>query len=400
MINKIPNLNFHFGCQARTSNDSLLPDALWRIESSMSSEMSFNLKELESLGASLHPPIRRCYALEQALNSKCEIYLRDERTNSAGTHKLLSAAFICSVLRRASVPRIITETTGHWGIALSLCAQKAGIEVVCVIDEKTSNERAPMISTMKTQGATIVIAPGSGNGGVALSADYALHISASQKIPYVFGSVFGYFTAPQVLASLHTMEELERLDRKPTWIVGSCGGGANLLSIAGDSLASTDSTTKVLAIESASCPILSGGTWGWQSIDDTERYPALETFGLDNVAPTEYIGGLATTLVSPIVAHAFRQNKIHVEAISALEASKAAQLFMVAEGDAIALESSYQLAGVIRIARNSQRRDVILTSAGTSTKKGNQNEHQPNRESHRSSQRTHSSDRHYNRRDI
>src|SRR6185295_16680070 len=98
-------------------------------------------------------PLKRAAALEKAIATSCEIYYKDEGKTPSGTHKSNSAYLIAYLCARDGFRTIATETTGSWGIALSLAAREFGIRCVCFIDNVSNRKRENLQPTLESLGA-------------------------------------------------------------------------------------------------------------------------------------------------------------------------------------------------------------------------------------------------------
>ncbi len=318
-------------------------------------------------------PLRRAARFEAALGTRAEIYVKDEGESPTGNHKASSAFLVAYLCARDGIETITTETTGNWGIALAAAARRFGIKAVCFLDSRSHESRPDRKRAMEACGArvTIVPVPRRGKGALLLlTADEALRATAGmRKAAYVFGSVFNYFIAPQTIAGIEAKAGLDASGRAPDVIVGSCGGGANLLGTAAPFLVDRVrglSRVEVVAAEAVGCPILSRGRFGLRTVDTIGRFPALRTYGIPGVSGSDYLGGLGSTIVAAAAAHFHSEGLIRAERVSAPEARAAARLFRATEGRWVALESAHAIAAAARIASAAERAKVILVgvSAG------------------------------------
>lgn len=325
-------------------------------------------EELARLYSRYRPtPLFRATAFEKALRTKSEIFVKDESRTPTGNHKANSAYLIAYLCHQAGIRTITTETTGNWGLALAIAAREFGLNTISFLDATSHARRPSTRREIELQGGSVVIVELDQYHGdlLTLSADAA--IDATQKLDaaaYVFGSVYGYFVVPQSIMGIEAGVQLAEMGRYPDVVIGSCGGGANLLGIAApfllDRLARR-TYVRALSAESVHCPILTRGTLGIRSIDSFGRYPAIETYGLEGLLDREYIGGLGSTIVASAAAHFHNLGLIEPRSFNSQQALAAAKLFERAEGIRVALETSYQLAAVIEEAQK-ERRQVILVN--------------------------------------
>lgn len=316
-------------------------------------------------------PLVRACDLEKALGVSGRIYYKNEGLNPTGTHKPNSALLLAYACKKDGFSTITTETSGNWGIALGYAVMAFGIEGICFLDRESHEHRPDRKGLMEEAGCKVVITPSretaagrailekdpGSKGSLVLSADEAIEYAAENPgAIYLFGSVFNYFTLPQSVMGLEAKAQLAELGEKVDYVVGSCGGGANLLGLSGVFLSDVlrgDDEVKVVSAESTVCPILSKGELGYFGIDAGGRLPQIYTYGFGHecIMDGEYVGGLNSNIVSPVVSRLHRDGLIEARTYSRQQALEAGKLFYEAEGFPPALESCFQIAAVCDIAR-------------------------------------------------
>ncbi|MEV7124175.1 pyridoxal-phosphate dependent enzyme [Kitasatospora griseola] len=333
----------------------VLPESLAAMELAEQTHVAIP-EELHSVFAEFRPtPIIDAKRFADAIGGGCQILVKDEGSSPSGNHKMNSAMWIAYHAARDGVRTLITETTGNWGHALAIAGARFGVRVVCFIDEKSVSARPDRVALMTEAGAEVIVvgAEGEDYDPLVLSADRAVSYARSREDSrYIFGSVYNYFILPQTIAGVEVRQVLEQTP--PDIVVGSCGGGANLLGISAAYLVDRvagDGGPEVVCAESSLCPIVSKGIPGEYSIDNQQFYPLLKTYGLDRLLGDTYIGGLGSTIVAAPVAAFHEEGLIRTRSFTDQEALDAAELFQKTEGRRVALETGYQLAGVIAEAR-------------------------------------------------
>jgi tryptophan synthase beta chain len=343
-----------------------MPDALKRFELDRGENIPIPGK-LASLYSRYRPtPLFRATAFERALGTKSEIFIKDESRTLTGNHKANSAYLIAYLCSDAGIRTITTETTGNWGLAIATAAKEFGLDTIAFLDATSDARRPTTRREIESQGGRVVIVEDDQhhNDLLTLSADAA--IQATQRLraaAYVFGSVYGYFVVPQSMMGIEAGLQLAEMGRYPDVVIGSCGGGANLLGIAApfllDALARR-THVRTISAESVHCPILTNGTFGFHSIDSLGSYPAIETYGLRGLLGREYIGGLGSTIVASAAAHFHSLGLIEPRSFNSRQALAAARLFERVEGRRVALETAYQLAAVVEEAERDKRQVILV----------------------------------------
>jgi len=387
MITSYLNINSYFDYQlleqstkkslTREEIIQLIPPSLAELELSKEKHIPIPEEVLNVYAQYRSTPLFRAVAFEQAIGTDCEIYIKDEGKTHSGNHKANSAYLIAYMCKRDGIKTITTETTGNWSTALAKAANHFGIEVLCFIDEESNRLRPDRVKIMEDAGAKTIVVPldEEHQDLLTLSADAAItYTKTLSNSAYIFGSVYGYFVIPQTIIGLEAKEQLKQIDRYPDIVVGSCGGGANILGTASVFIADKldgGKEVEIFSAEATSCPILTEGKWGHYSIDSQSYYPLIHTYGLDGLLNDgKYIGGLGSTIVAPAVSYFHSQNIIQAKTFTSEEAKQAASLFYQSEQKLVALETGYQLAGVIHKAKTNSNKVILVNiSSGENDRK-------------------------------
>jgi tryptophan synthase beta chain len=344
----------------------VLPESLAEMELSQQPAITVP-DELREVYAAFRPtPLTEAAAFAEAAGGGCQIIVKDEGATPSGNHKMNSAYWIAYHCARDGVTTLATETTGNWGLALAMAGARFGLDVTCFIDQMSVRARPDREALMRKAGAeVVVVGPEDDDDAfdpLVLSANRAVSYTRDRPgVRYIFGSVYNYFLLPQTMIGAEARRELG--DEPVDVVVGSCGGGANLLGLAGAFLAGAltgEPVPGVLCAESDQCPIVSKGVPGAYSIDDQHYYPLLRTYGLERLAGGGYIGGLGSTIVAAPVAYFHEQGLIRTGTYSATQAAAAADLFRRTEGRRVALETGYQLAAVLDEAQREPGRRILV----------------------------------------
>lgn len=208
-------------------------------------------------------PLLRLSNYSKIKNLEAEIIVKIEAFNPCGSVKdrvakaMIEDAEKRGILKAGS--EIIEPTSGNTGIGLAMAAAIKGYKLTLTMPETMSIERRNLL---KALGANIVLTPGTLGMQGAIDKAIELHEkNPNSFIPQQFENPIN----PQI-HQLTTGEEIWRdTDGKIDIFVAGVGTGGTISGV-GKALKTHNPNIKIVAVEPASSPVLSGGKAGAHAI--------------------------------------------------------------------------------------------------------------------------------------
>ena len=331
-------------------------------------------------------PLHRAHRLERALGTPARIYYKYEGTSPAGSHKPNTAVPQAYYNAKAGVARLTTETgAGQWGTALAFACAQFGLDCEVWQVRASYDQKPYRRAMMEAFGATVHPSPSDvteygrklladdpdspGSLGIAISE--AVEIAAQDPdARYALGSVLNHVLLHQTIIGEEALLQMAQAGDTPDLIVGCTGGGSNFGGLAfpflREKLAGRINPT-IRAVEPASCPSLTRGTYAYDFGDTAGMTPLVKmhTLGHDFIPDPIHAGGLRYHGMSPLISHIYELGLIEAESRLQRDCFAAGVQFARTEGIVPAPEPTHALAAAIDEAlkcKESGEEKVILTA--------------------------------------
>ncbi|MFZ4585699.1 MAG: TrpB-like pyridoxal phosphate-dependent enzyme [Acidimicrobiia bacterium] len=298
-------------------------------------------------------PLVRAERLEQALGTPARIYYKDESVSPAGSHKPNTAVPQAFYNAQEGIKRLTTETgAGQWGTALSFACRQFDLECKVYMVRASYQQKPYRRILMETWGGEVVDSPideqqHPGSLGAAIS-DAVRDAVAREDTHYALGSVLNHVLLHQTVIGLEAKEQLAAAgERLPDVVIAPCGGGSNLGGLALPFM--EDEDVRLVAVEPASCPTLTAGSFDYDFGDTAGLTPLLPmyTLGHDFVPPSIHAGGLRYHGDSPIISALVKSGRMEAIAYPQSKTFEASIQFANAEGKLPAPEAGHGVRAAI-----------------------------------------------------
>lgn len=204
-------------------------------------------------------PLLELTKIEQDKSLKARVIVKIESFNPARSVKdRVGYALITEAEKRGLIDEktvIIEPTSGNTGVGLAVVAASRGYRLILTMPDSMSVERR---SLLKALGAEIVLTPAhEGMGGAIRKAESLAADIGNAYIPQQFKNKAN----PEIHRQTTALEILDDTEGKVDIFVAGIGTGGTITGV-GEVLKLHNPKVKVVAVEPADSPVLSGGKSG------------------------------------------------------------------------------------------------------------------------------------------
>lgn len=206
-----------------------------------------------------HTPLLELTKIEKDKSLKARVIVKIESFNPARSVKdRVGYALITEAEKRGLIDEntvIIEPTSGNTGVGLAFVAASRGYRLILTMPDSMSVERR---SLLKALGAEIVLTPAhEGMGGAIRKAESLAAEIGNAYIPQQFKNKAN----PEIHRQTTALEILDDTDGNVDIFVSGIGTGGTITGV-GEVLKLHNPKVKVVAVEPADSPVLSGGKSG------------------------------------------------------------------------------------------------------------------------------------------
>ncbi|MGA1450224.1 MAG: tryptophan synthase subunit beta [Candidatus Nanopelagicales bacterium] len=304
--------------------------------------------------------------------AKVRVFLKREDLNHTGSHKINNVLGQALLTKRMGKSRVIAETgAGQHGVATATAAALLGLECVVYMGEEDTQRQALNVARMKLLGAEVVpVTTGSRTLKDAINEAMRDWVTNVANTHYLLGTVAGPHPFPIMVRDFHqvigieTKEQiLAQTGRLPDAVVACIGGGSNAMGIFYPFI--EDSEVQLHGFEAAGDGIetgrhaatLTGGAIG--ILHGTRSYVLQDKDG-QTLASHSISAGLDYPGVGPEHAWLKDSKRASYHPITDAEAMEGFALLSKLEGIIPAIETAHAVAGVVKIAKDFDKEDIIV----------------------------------------
>jgi tryptophan synthase beta chain len=314
-------------------------------------------------------PMFRAINLEKALDTPAHIYYKYEGVSPVGSHKPNTAVAQAFFNKEAGTKALTTETgAGQWGSALSMACNMFGIDLEVYMVKISFQQKPYRRIIMENFGAQVYASPtdrtqfgralisqdpsNTGSLGIAISEAVEAAATSGGAKRYSLGSVLNHVLMHQTVIGLEALEQMALAGEYPDIVIGCAGGGSNFAGFTFPFLHqnfTNGQKTRVIAVEPASCPSLTKGTYTFDYGDTAKMAPVVKmhTLGHGFMPPSIHAGGLRYHGMSPLVSALVNNGDVEARAVNQLDTFEAGITFAKAEGIIPAPEANHAVRAAI-----------------------------------------------------
>ncbi|WP_104638319.1 tryptophan synthase subunit beta [Helicobacter bizzozeronii] len=313
-------------------------------------------------------------------NPKVRLYLKREDLLHGGAHKSNQALGQALLAKKMGKKRIIAETgAGQHGVATALACALLDLECVIYMGAKDIERQAPNVFRMELMGARVVpVSTGSASLKDAINEALRDWANSYPTTHYLLGTVAGPHPYPKMVKHFQSMigsetraQILEQEGCLPDVVIACVGGGSNAIGMFSAFL--EDSQVQLVGVEPAGLGLESGKHGAVLCRGSVGILHGSKTYILQDeqgqiIESHSISAGLDYPGVGPEHSYLKTSGRASYVGISDQEALEAFVALSKHEGIIPALESAHALAYALKLAKEDQKRVIVVNLSGRGDK--------------------------------
>jgi len=302
-----------------------------------------------------------------------KIYFKREDLNYTGAHKINNALGQGLLAKKMGKTKLIAETgAGQHGVATATVAAYFGLKCDVYMGGRDIINQKNNVYRMKLLGANVVEV-NSGQKTLKDAVDAALNAYISEPDSYyLLGSAVGPHPYPymvrefQKIIGQETKKQIIKVEKRlPDYIIACIGGGSNSIGIFHDFISNTN--VKLIGVEPAGDGVNTNRHGlsiqkGKLGIIHGFRCLVLQDKTGEISESYSAASGLDYPGAGPELCYLNSIGRLHTQAISDKEATKAFKTLSQIEGIIPALETSHAVAYAIKLAKKTDKNKIIIVN--------------------------------------
>jgi len=318
-------------------------------------------------------PLVRCARLERAIGVSgfddasdgggIRLFCKREDVNVIGSYKLNSSYVQAYYAKQRGCKEMIGDTgPGNWGMGMALACKEFQVPASIYMERANYEIKIDKVRVMEKFGAK-VIPVSTDTGTIAASLSLAIeHVLRHESNRLSLGCLTAYSALHNTVIGIELKEQLRAIGiEAPDAVLSVVGGGSSFSGLIFPLLGDAEMRkrgTRFVAVESASVPSFSKGTYRYENPDLLGLMPRAKMYTLGNTfMPTEALGASGLNYHGKNHLLSLLVHEGHVEAVAYRheDVDPLQQFFDDVEGILPASESCYAVKGAIEHAKTLEK---------------------------------------------
>ncbi|PPK65452.1 pyridoxal-phosphate dependent enzyme [Actinokineospora auranticolor] len=308
----------------------------------------------------------RATAFEDAIGARAPVYVKYEGGNVAGGHQLNTALAQAYYHREAGAVELATGTVGaRWGVALASACALFGLRCTVFATRALLETQRYQAEVLENLGASV---RPSGDSLSRVVGDAATYAADREGVRYCGGFGATYSILHQSVIGIESRQQLSDVDVEVAVVIGAAGAGTHFGGLAlpflTEARAFGTRAPRLLAVESASMPVLTRGVYAYDRLEPTAPFQAVYTLGTHSPKTRTHAPGLRVPAVGKLISALRHTGAIEAEAVEEGAALRAGRLFTLSETIVPSPEAAHALAAAEKVVTAEHPEGPVLVCLG------------------------------------